>query len=875
MFHPGRVASVAAFALLCLSPVSAQVVINEVLFRLDPASPDAIRTHQWVELLNKGADPADLTGWTISARDGKSGSSARSLPAINLPSGGYLVVHFTEGQNRTDFADGTGDYYTGDTAGIWNGGSDEAALYSADSVVDFVSWSQRGTPYDPGPAHEDAVAAHIWTKGRSVIADWLSHELGEKPRSLMDGSSLARNPDSKDDNVPEDFDANGGEGALDVTPNRQNLTTDAVPAEAPPEEPVLEGKGTFRSTAAAKRKWTVMIYAAADNNLETAIFHNIRQIADAGGSDDKINFVILFDGKNIVPATIRGRVMTPSGATSFSLQNPAGSPMQLAEQNTGDPATLKSFIEWSKANYPASRYALVISSHGNGWKGVAPDDSSVLRGFKDRLYMGELKSALSGSFLDLLVFDACLMQAVEVAYTLRSAAPYIVASEEVVPGPGFPYQPIAQALKDNADMTPVELGTKFVTEYQALYTNPIKPFTMALVDTSKASDVALLADSWGRSLQTGVTIFQGRDNPADNVQSLLRLDRAAATIFEDDSFVDLSELATLVENDGGIPACAKAGAAEIVAAIPKAVLAEAHSAQYGPVKGIHIYFPRLRTAEGIPIAVAAGTVEKIEPYDYPWPSMETDGNSRYASYVHSHDFLPLKALDRTDGVTALRASDEWPQPSSPNFDFPQDLDNWPLFLERYYHPVADNHIASTVPAGFPITSSGGGACANPTDQVTVPIGTKVVLSGNGSSDADMAPNAAGIAPVTPYAIVWDKDATKGCPAGCVAPTKVAAGADPILVANDNMDQDRDPADSSADEKDFVGPVYTFTCEAFGQYTVTQHAWDDNQRFPYHRTLPDAGYVHPQTSPHVAVIECQTPVTLIGINDGPANFEVGD
>ena len=137
--------------LLCSSAYS-QVAINEVLFYPDPASPDTARAHQWLEVTNTGADPVDLAGWSVTGADGINGASARSLPAVTLPAGGYLVVHFAPGQNQLDFTNGSGDFYTGDPVDspYWRVEADEAALYSPRGIVDFINWARSSVTYRAG-----------------------------------------------------------------------------------------------------------------------------------------------------------------------------------------------------------------------------------------------------------------------------------------------------------------------------------------------------------------------------------------------------------------------------------------------------------------------------------------------------------------------------------------------------------------------------------------------------------------------------------------------------------------------------------------------------------------------------------------------------
>ena len=145
----------------------------------------------------------------------------------------------------------------------------------------------------------------------------------------------------------------------------------------------------------------------------------------------------------------------------------------LGEVNMGDPAILQSFIEWAIANYPAQHYALVLWNHGSGWrernsaeavKSVCIDDQSG-----DELTMTELRSALNaanattGEVLDIVGFDACLMQMVEVAYQVMGSAsrPLVditVGSEETEPGDGWDYAATLTALTASPTMTPSAAG---------------------------------------------------------------------------------------------------------------------------------------------------------------------------------------------------------------------------------------------------------------------------------------------------------------------------------------------------------------------------------------------------------------------------------
>jgi len=862
-FRKGLLCLAAAFA-LSAPAASAQVVINEILYRTDPSSSDPLRSQQWVELYNKGAASVDLTGWKISGNAGSGGPTARSLPAVNLAAGAYLVLHIAAG-TTTNIV----DYYTGDSAPVWSADADEAALYSPQGIVDFLAWYDAARPYFPGTAHADAVAAKIWTPFAAINSDRVQVHHGEKPRTLDLGVSMGRDSASTDTDATSDFEPHGGVDGQDISPGRKNLDIiDVIEVPAPAAGAARGAIPAARPAAAPTRKWTVMIYANGDNSLQNAIYRNILEIERGGGSDPNINFVVMYDGKAGLVGTRRGLITGGSGANpaSLTLQPPASETTQMAEQNMGDPATLTTFVNWAKSSYPATRYALIMSSHGLGWKSFGPDETSLLNGNPDELYMGELLKALNGQFFDIIGFDACLMGQVEVAYQLRQFANFLVASEETIPGPGFPYDSFSLALKQNPDWTGIDLGRNIVSGYASRYVAK-QDWTLSLIGLQAVSNLVTQIDTWSGLLKTGAGLIQQRDNPLDNGQVRLKFDRIAATQFDDPNFVDLGDFTKQVRDDGVLPDCIKTPIPTILNLISgTVVITQVHSPEFKNVTGMTIHFPRFRKRS--PESPLGGD----EDYDWPW-SRATDGASHYAVYAPSHDQLPLSARDREDNSN-LNPRTQWPEPPSPTLLFVSDT-HWSNFLERFYHPTADNHIIKAIsPYGeeyYP-TTVGGTGCTNPVDSISAPINSVIEISGAGSSDADMADFTIPVGPGVPPAVIgpnpfpafyfWDLDSTVACPkdpyldpSKCnLEPQTVPAGT-PADQAITNMDADQDITDTSIDQNDAQGPKVYRTCNTVGAFSVNLMVWDDNHQQLYHNTSPTAAYVHPQSDSNLSNISC--------------------
>src|SRR5207245_3861855 len=99
---------------------------------------------------------------------------------------------------------------------------------------------------------------------------------------------------------------------------------------------------------------------------------------------------------------------------------------------------------------------------------------------------------------DVLGFDACLMNMLEIAYQLRATTDFIVGSEEVEPGNGWPYDRVLGALKANLAQTPRALGETAVKEYIASYKSD--SVTQSLLQMNRVDAAARAVDALAGAL---------------------------------------------------------------------------------------------------------------------------------------------------------------------------------------------------------------------------------------------------------------------------------------------------------------------------------------------------------------------------------------
>lgn len=258
-------------------------------------------------------------------------------------------------------------------------------------------------------------------------------------------------------------------------------------------------------TTTTRSKWTVMVYLNAASDLYTFAPLNFNQMESVAQNDD-VRFVVqwklstdlysdaLFNGTRrylVKPDT--------TNAIRSELIQDMGSNVDM-----GDYRTLQNFVGWAKANYPADRYCLVIWSHGNGWRRSTVPEPTRAVSFDDvtgsAIQIWELPAAIGGEKLDIVSWDASLMQMMEVAYELKDSARFVTGSEESPPGEGLPYDLVFRRFRDDPDQSTVSLTKAFVDGMLAVPGYVSRKITQSSVNTSKLPALGTALDSLAATL---------------------------------------------------------------------------------------------------------------------------------------------------------------------------------------------------------------------------------------------------------------------------------------------------------------------------------------------------------------------------------------
>lgn len=366
-----------------------------------------------------------------------------------------------------------------------------------------------------------------------------------------------------------------GDGVTLSSSNASATSAAPAPAAAP--------ANSAPPAAPTPKEWTVMVWLASDTNLYDYQINNLTD-AEKVGSSDQMNIV---SQASLAPSgggCVRQLITKQPDSTTHSpiLQD-------LGSRNMGDPKELADFIKWSKANYPAKHYMLVLNDHGSGWQGCCQDESHdgwlSLPMLEDGLKQG--REGSDGKPLDIVGFDACLMANVETVSQLRDEAKFLVGSEETEGGPGWGYNQIltpdtlgaaTMALRARGELTPESMAQKIVA--MAKGASGDLP-TMSAIDTSKAGPLLDATKAFGQAL-IDTKVSNSDITKAANATQGFAMEK------------DLWDFANRVGKVAGSDQKLADAATAVKTGIENALVAEEHSTRYPNAHGLTIELTKQR-----------------------------------------------------------------------------------------------------------------------------------------------------------------------------------------------------------------------------------------------------------------------------------------
>jgi Clostripain family len=348
----------------------------------------------------------------------------------------------------------------------------------------------------------------------------------------------------------------------------------------------------FLNTAQAqslnpRRPWLAFVYIAGDNNLWPEADKNIDQMAKASKTSN--GYIVVYlnikrDGqkKQTQQLLIQDGAIIPQGP--------------ITVEDSGDPKTLIKALSWAITEFPSDNILVDLWNHGSGslnrgmmqHRGICYDDSTG-HYLTDLDYKHAFDVIVNqyrgGKKIDIITFDACLMADIEVAFTLQPYANYLVSSQQTVPGPGFNYTTVLNALATSSP-SPENFAQSIVHAFDSYYKSCGLSYTLSAIDLSKLTTVINATNS------LAVLLCGLLKN--DTSKTLTHMIGSVISNFIMPKLYTLCSNLYLYATKAGLSKNdaekLKTATRTCMAAIAQAVFANVRSADLVNAKGISIYF---------------------------------------------------------------------------------------------------------------------------------------------------------------------------------------------------------------------------------------------------------------------------------------------
>ena len=256
-------------------------------------------------------------------------------------------------------------------------------------------------------------------------------------------------------------------------------------------------------------KRTVLVYMAADNSINPlASFTDgdLEELKAGMASIDNtsdMHLLVYIDtgSPRLIEIENKGGTVVETIVKEYEDRNSCG----VAE-------TQEVFNDvFGNSLYKAESYGLIYWSHGEGWIPTPLPSTRWIGNDKTGgghyMNIEDLKLVLQNApHFDFIMFDACFMQSVEVAYELRDCCDYYIGFPAENPGPGAAYDRMFPFIFQKGAAVEMAIGT--FAAYDEIYTGKIgsnSNWTMGTaIDVLKSSELENLAAATANAL-SGVT----------------------------------------------------------------------------------------------------------------------------------------------------------------------------------------------------------------------------------------------------------------------------------------------------------------------------------------------------------------------------------
>jgi hypothetical protein len=342
----------------------------------------------------------------------------------------------------------------------------------------------------------------------------------------------------------------------------------------------------FASQGGAAREekdWAFLIFLNGNNSLDSFGTDNLKQM-ETVGSTGSLNIVVQWASE---ASDKTKRMVIQKSTNSSEVTSPAVETLDRVDM--GDYNQLVTFVKWAMEKYPAKHYFIDVWNHGNGWhrtpgvvRDISYDDFS-----NNHITTPQLGQALRqisaslGRKIDIVGTDACLMAMAEVASEIADSTNFLIGSQEVEPGPGWPYDAFLSRWTAAESPSAADVSRFLVEEYIKVYNSQNGDVTLSALDLAKQGTLESALTQLATSLKA---------LPADKQKKVVAAVKKTLH-FELSDYVDLGDLVKNLRTAVGGEGEAREPLTQVENAVQAYVSTNGTTEAYKTAKGVSIWFP--------------------------------------------------------------------------------------------------------------------------------------------------------------------------------------------------------------------------------------------------------------------------------------------
>ncbi len=176
---------------------------------------------------------------------------------------------------------------------------------------------------------------------------------------------------------------------------------------------------------------TILVYMGGKNNLSGETYEKLYAMRDGWDSSINGHLLVYHAPADETPKLLE--ICTENGANIIKTIE------EYPMENSADPDVFNRAVTDMLDEYPASSYGLIVFSHASGWlpPKTLTTPRSVMADLRQEMELLDMVEALPDNRFDFIIFEACFMAGIEVAYELKDKTDYILASSAEILSPGF------------------------------------------------------------------------------------------------------------------------------------------------------------------------------------------------------------------------------------------------------------------------------------------------------------------------------------------------------------------------------------------------------------------------------------------------------